>query len=70
MMKNGKKTRKTHRPDFDIKYPSDPCIEFLKEKKFCELEEQIAAEKAKRIADRRFNGHGCLPWDDESGGVP
>jgi len=52
MMKNGKKTRKTHRPDFDIKYPSDPCIEFLKEKKFCELEEQITAEKLRMVADR------------------
>jgi len=52
MMKSGKKTRKTHRPDFEIKYPSDPCIEFLKEKKFCELEELIIEEKAKRTADR------------------
>merc|ERR1719318_1631074 len=52
MMKNGKKTRKTHRPDIEIKYPSDPCIEFLKEKKFCELEDLISGEKAKRIADR------------------
>jgi len=52
MIKNGKKTRKTHRPDFEIKYPSDPCIEFLKEKKFCELEEQIIEEKARRVADR------------------
>ena len=51
MMENGKKTRKTQRHDF-VKYPTDPCIEFLKEKIFCELEDQIIDEKARRLRDR------------------
>ena len=48
----GKNTRKTKRPDLEIKFPSEPCIEFLKEKKFIELEEQIKAEKERRAAAR------------------
>ena len=51
-LKKGENTRKTKRPDFEIKIPSEPCIEFLKEKKFIELEEQIKAEKERRAADR------------------
>ena len=50
--KNGKKTRKTKRPDIEIKFPTEPCIQFLKEKKYAELEEQIKAEKERRSADR------------------
>ena len=52
LMETGRRTRKTQRPDFEIKYPSQPCIELLKEKKFCELEEAIAAEKTRRAAER------------------
>ena len=52
LMETGRRSRKTQRPDFEIKYPSDPCIELLKEKKFCELEEAIAAEKTRRAAER------------------
>ena len=36
----------------EIKFPTEPCIEFLKEKKFCELEDQINAEKERREAER------------------
>jgi hypothetical protein len=52
MMATGRKTRKTQRPDFEVKYPIDPCIELLKEKKFCELEVAIRAEKERRAAER------------------
>ena len=51
-LNKGKNTRKTKRPDLEIKFPSEPCIEFLKEKKYIELEEQIKAEKERRAADR------------------
>ena len=52
LMKNGKQTRKTRRTDQEIKYPTEPCIQFLKEKKFCELEDLIVAEKQRRSAER------------------
>merc|ERR1719450_682181 len=52
MMKNGKNTRKTRRPDSEVQYPFDSCIEYLKEKKFTELEKKILIEKAMRIVDR------------------
>merc|ERR1719397_2154610 len=44
--------RKTRRHDVDIKVPSQPCIEFLKEKKFLELESKIEAEKKSRKAQK------------------
>ena len=49
MMATGKRTRRTQRPDFEIKYPIDPCIEILKERKFCELEGAIKEEKVASI---------------------
>ena len=52
LMETGKKTRKTQRPDFEIKYPIDPCIKLLKEKKFCELEGAITEEKSRRATER------------------
>ena len=59
LMETGKKTRKTQRPDFEIKFPSSPCIELLKEKKFCELEEEIAAESGRRSAAREAAVEGA-----------
>ena len=45
-------TRKTKRPDAEVKYPSKMCIEFLKEKKYTELEQEIDAEKKRRVTER------------------
>ena len=44
--------RKTKRHDVDIKIPKKPCIEFLKEKKFVELQAEIVAEKKRRSAEK------------------
>ena len=50
----GKNTRKTKRPDQEVKFPSEHSIEFLKEKKFIELEEEIKKEKDKRANERQI----------------
>ena len=47
-----KNKRRCKRSDFEIRYPSEPCIEFLKEKKFIELEKDIANEK-KQLAVKK-----------------
>lgn len=41
-------TRKTRRPDKDVQYPSDPCIPFLRERRFTQLEEEINMEVERR----------------------
>ena len=41
-------TRKTRRPDKDVQYPSDPCIPFLRERRFTQLEELINMEVERR----------------------
>ena len=46
--------RKTIRHDVDIKIPKKPCIEFLKEKKFVELQGEIVAEKKRREAEKQL----------------
>jgi len=45
-------SRKTRRSDREARYPADPCIEFMKEKKFVELEGAIQEEIAKRKTDK------------------
>ena len=47
-------TRKTKRPDQEVKFPSEHSIEFLKEKKFIELEGDIKKEKDKRANERQL----------------
>ena len=47
-----KNKRKCKRSDLEIRFPSEPCIEFLKEKKFIELEKDIENEK-KQLADMK-----------------
>ena len=49
----GRNTRKTKRPDQEVKFPSEHSIEFLKEKKFIELEEDIKTEKERRAEERQ-----------------
>ena len=46
--------RKTKRHDVDIKIPKKPCIEFLKEKKFVELQGEIVAEKKRRASEKQL----------------
>ena len=47
-------TRMNPRMDKDqIKYPADPCIQFVKERKFVELRSAIEAELKKRETERR-----------------
>ena len=50
----GKNTRKTKRPDQEVKFPSEHSIEFLKEKKFIELEDDIKKEKDRRANERQM----------------
>lgn len=50
----GKNTRKSKRPDQEVKFPSAHSIEFLKEKKFIELEEEIKKEKDRRANERQI----------------
>ena len=52
-LSSGKKTRKTKRAEKEIKFPSEHSIEFLKERKFIELEEDIKREIDKRAEERR-----------------
>jgi len=64
MTEDGKKTRKTRRTEYEIRYPADPCIEFSKEKKFCELEAKIITEKARRVIDRKAAVEAARLLDD------
>ena len=45
-------TRKTRRPDKDVGYPAQPCIAFIRERRFCQLEEEISREVQWRRRDR------------------
>ena len=44
-------TRKTRRPDKDVGQPATPCIAFIRERKFCQLEEEITMEVQRRRLD-------------------
>jgi len=48
-----KNTRKTRRTENECRVPTgDPCIQFLKERKYVELEDEIKAEMGRRAAER------------------
>ena len=51
-MLDGNHKTKQPRKDEEIRYPADPCIKIVKEKKFVELREDIEAEKERRITER------------------
>jgi len=44
--------RKTRRPDKDVGFPPQPCLAFIKERRFCELEEEINREVEMRRLTR------------------
>ena len=40
----GLNTRKNRRPNSEVKFPDEACVTFLKERKFCQLEEEVKVE--------------------------
>ena len=51
--KNGNHKTAKPRKDEEIRYPADPCFQFVKEKKFVEFRADIEAEVERRITERR-----------------
>merc|ERR1712142_120472 len=45
-------TRKTRRPEKDVRFPREPCVTFMKERRFCALEDEIAREVETRRMSR------------------
>ena len=45
-------TRKTRRPDKDVGYPAEPCLAFIRERRFCQMEEEIGREVQRRHLNR------------------
>ena len=45
-------TRKTRRPDKDVGYPAAPCLAFIRERRFCQMEEEIGREVQRRHLNR------------------
>ena len=52
LIRNRVKLRKTKRSMKEIKYPVGYCLEFLKEKKYCELASAILEEQNRRKSSR------------------
>ena len=46
-------TRNNSRPDKDVDQPAAPCIAFIRERRFCQLEEEITMEVQRRPMERR-----------------
>ena len=45
-------TRKTRRPEKEVGQPATPCMAFIRERRFCQLEEEITMEVQRRRVDR------------------